>query len=391
MIDLSKLVFLPLDMQPPPDISKYLDTLRRDHESDISDDYRASPSILLMTREGEWFEHVDLIPKFKHWAETILFKDFPRSQMVVIVTQPSRSMEPHIDCSPKNFHTLQHKFRYVFRGNVSDLRWLKSDGESENTPQTDGPYVISGRWPHDMINSHPEVKYTLCLGAPWEPTMDDEQYVSVLERAYAKHSVNYLSSEGWGLPENWEELFNQKKYPRVDGLLPIKRLKPSGKVAVLLSNGLDSKVLYELLKLVHDDVTSINLVRGSGRDECPSDISMGLIDGESEFERVRETVLNKIVPFYDQVWCGENAIPDEEWFMCHPDAPERGTKEIDGNYYSPFLFFDKSKIISLALEYGIDVSGTISCTEESNSHCRECWFCKEREFGFKPNNKECEW
>ena len=171
----------------------------------------------------------------------------------------------------------------------------------------------------------------------------------------------------------------------------ITDLKPAGKIAVMLSNGLDSKVLLELLKLVHDDITTINLIRPTGRDLTAADINMELIAGEFEYQRVCDTIAYNIIPQYDQVWCGENAVPDIEWFKQHDDIPTRGSYLIDGNYFSPFLFLDKGHIIDLAKTYSIDVSHTISCIVEADTHCGECWFCKEREWGFNVNNLEVEW
>lgn len=210
-MDFNKLIFLPIDIAPPPDISDYLDTITSDHPAFIRDDYRVSPSIILMSRDGDWLDHSDQIPEFVDWAENVLFKELPKSQMVVITTKPENAMAPHIDCSPERFNTIQHKLRYVFRGNVSDLRWYNGD-EYVNTPHTDQPYIISGKWPHDMINTYPETKYTLCLGAPWEASLDDPDYVALLQRSYEKYGDVAVSFEGWSLPENWRTLFNQKRY-----------------------------------------------------------------------------------------------------------------------------------------------------------------------------------
>lgn len=211
MIDFGKLVFLPLDISTPPDISAYLDTIDKDHEAFVQDNYRVSPSIILMTPNGQWMDHTKNIPNFVAWAETELFKTFPRSQMVVITTPASNAMAPHIDCSPERFNTIQHKLRYVFRGNVSDLRWYNGD-QLVATPSTDKLYVISGKWPHDMVNTHHNTKYTLCLGAPWEASLEDQHYVELLKRSYDKYGDIMLSYDNWSLPDNWKHLFNQERY-----------------------------------------------------------------------------------------------------------------------------------------------------------------------------------
>ena len=207
MFDFDKIISLPLDIPPPPDISEVLDK-----QTEMTEDqYRISPSIILMTPDGEWQPIAKLIPEFVEWADTHLFPWSHRSQMVVITTPAGHAMGRHIDCSPEKFNTLQHKFRYVFRGNVTDLRWITENGLVVNN-HTDNPYIISGKWPHDMINTHDKTKYTLCLGSPWEPSLDDEAYVQMLERSAAKYSDNMMTFDNWILPTNWRELFNQERY-----------------------------------------------------------------------------------------------------------------------------------------------------------------------------------
>ena len=58
-----------------------------------------------------------------------------------------------------------------------------------------------------MLNTTNKRKYTLTLGAPWEPQSDDKKYVEVLQRSYNKYKNYYISSEKWQLPENWKSLF----------------------------------------------------------------------------------------------------------------------------------------------------------------------------------------
>lgn len=209
-MNFKRIISMPVCIDNPPDISDYLDTITPKNESFVDDPYRVSPSIVLMTPNGQWLDHD--IPEFKDWAENYLFPALgQKSQLVVITTPPNRKMAPHIDCSPEKFNTIQHKFRYVMRGNVGDLRWLHKDGETY-TPEYDTPYIISGKWPHDMHNTHDQIKYTLCFGAPWEPTLSDPKYVSLLEKSHSQYSKDVLTFDQWQLPENWRELFNQERY-----------------------------------------------------------------------------------------------------------------------------------------------------------------------------------
>lgn len=210
MIDFSKLLFLPLDMPSPPDISKFLDTLNKNLY--INDSYRKSPSIMLMDKNGKWIINDTELDEFKIWAEQFLFSWTGKSQLVVIVTPPYKSMSPHIDCAPFMFHTWQHKFRYVFRGKTSTLRYITKD-KFINVYDITVPYIISGKWPHDMYNNLNETKYTLCLGSPWEPGDHDKKYLEKLEESYRKNKDRYISSEGEELPDNFVDLFNKEKYP----------------------------------------------------------------------------------------------------------------------------------------------------------------------------------
>lgn len=206
-IDFSNLISMPLDIPSPPDISQVLDS----ETEMVSDDYRVSPSIVLMSPEGRWMPITDKLPEFVDWAEMHLFPWTMRSQMVVITTPIGKAMAPHIDCAPDKFNTVQHKFRYVFRGNVTDLRWITSNGYVVNK-DTNKPYIISGRWPHDMVNTHSETKYTLCLGAPWEANLNNEIYTAMLQKSYLKYGEDMMSFDDWELPTNWREFFNQERY-----------------------------------------------------------------------------------------------------------------------------------------------------------------------------------
>jgi len=220
MRDFSKLIFLPLDMLPPPDISKALDEINGegiDEQNMVTDNYRVSPSIILMTKKGEWLPGMkDKIPEFVDWAENELFSWADPSQMVVITTPAGDSMAPHIDCSPKMFtNTWQHKFRCVIRGNTDTLRYIKKDGYEFVPDCGNKPYVIKGSWPHDMHNDFPLTKYTLCLGAPWEPDIENVRYMEMLDQSYKVNKDQYLSYDDWELPTDFRELFNKDRYGTV--------------------------------------------------------------------------------------------------------------------------------------------------------------------------------
>lgn len=208
MPDFSKLIFLPIDIPNPPDISNILDNVHNKTE----DKYRISPSIVLMTPEGKWNPISKKMPDFVDWAEKYLFPWSKKSQLVVITTPSNKSMAPHIDCSPSRFlNSLQHKFRCVIRGRVDTLRFIKKE-EYQYVPDCNTPYIIKGSWPHDMYNNFHLTKYTLCLGSPWEPSINDQKYIDLLKRSYELYKDKYISYENWNLPSNLHNYFNKELY-----------------------------------------------------------------------------------------------------------------------------------------------------------------------------------
>ena len=61
-----------------------------------------------------------------------------------------------------------------------------------------------------MLNTN-NIKYTLALGAPWDPKLNDLRYVSLLEKSYEKYKRFYLSYDQMRLRENWVDLFEQNR------------------------------------------------------------------------------------------------------------------------------------------------------------------------------------
>jgi len=207
MVNFSKLLYLPLDIPNPPDIASKLDSIP--YEEMIEDNYRTCNHIPIMTRYGDWTELSKLVPELVDWCEENLFTWAEKSRIMIITTQPYDHNATHIDCSPGKFNTWQHKFRYVLRGNVDSLYFV-SKNTYQNVTQIDKPYMMSGRWPHAMHNNLDQTKYTLALGSPWEPDNNDEKYMKVLEKSYNKYQEYYMSFEELELPEDYENLFEQK-------------------------------------------------------------------------------------------------------------------------------------------------------------------------------------
>lgn len=200
-----RLAFLPLDIPNPPKYIDYWNSLEYDEL--IRDDFRSCWHIPLMTRDGEWTKFAKEMPEFIEWYEKYINI---RTRMMIITTPANTENAKHIDCSPDKFgNTVQHKLRYVFQGEVSSLTFC--DGEKDKSvPEIDKPFCMDGAWPHYMINTTAARKYTLAIGAPWEPEEDDSWYVNLLKRSYEVYKDSYMSSENWILPDDYVHMYDPK-------------------------------------------------------------------------------------------------------------------------------------------------------------------------------------
>jgi len=215
MIDFSKLIYLPLDIPNPPNVSDFFDSISYDEM--IVDNYRTCFHIPVADENGNYSDVIKHCEDLLDWFENHIFTWADRSRMRIITTPPGESNAQHIDCSPKKFLTLQHKFRYVFRGDRTSLIFNHKDGD-ERIHDIDKCYMMDGKWPHEMINSTNDRKYTLTLGAPWEPQLSDKKYLELLERSYIKYKDYYMSSDEWQLPAGWKQLFHEKYTKELDVL-----------------------------------------------------------------------------------------------------------------------------------------------------------------------------
>jgi hypothetical protein len=207
MVDFTKLIYIPLDIPNPPNLSKYFDTIN--YKDMLVDEYRTCYHIPIMDRDGNLSEYAKQCTELVKWLNQYVFTWSRPSRMTVITTPPGGSNAPHIDCSPIKFETLQHKFRYVFQGDVPSLTFINNQDKIKIS-DIDKCYIMDGSWPHEMINNTNNRKYTLTLGAPWEPQLEEEKYINLLQRSYLKYSQHYINSNSWLLPNNWKELFETK-------------------------------------------------------------------------------------------------------------------------------------------------------------------------------------
>ena len=204
MIDFKKLVYMPVDIPNPPNVSNFFDTI--DYKEMLVDTYRTCYHIPIMDANGVLSEFAKECTELVDWLDNYVFSWSRPARMRVITTPPGDKNAPHIDCSPKKFGTLQHKFRYVFRGNISSLVFINNE-EKVKIPPVDKCYIMDGSWPHEMVNDTDDRKYTLTLGAPWEPQLTEPKYIDILNKSYDIYKNHYIGSDNWKLPDNWKTLF----------------------------------------------------------------------------------------------------------------------------------------------------------------------------------------
>lgn len=155
--------------------------------------------------------------------------------------------------------------------------------------------------------------------------------------------------------------------------------------AIIMSGGIDSLVLYNILK----DVDIINIVRKDGFDSGPfpagkSVIGVKEVTTDHRF-RIQRTLLHiKEKLNYDYIYTGINLAPPTEYFseFDTDSRPYRPWKITEDWVKAPFLHLYKYHIIDLARMLNIDISNAQSCLMQINGHCGECWQCKEKKWGY---------
>ena len=212
-MNIEKLLYLPLDLPAPSrEVIKELDKIP--YEEMSIDHYRTCYHIPITrgnkrSMKYNWVSLTEHLTSLHEYLEEHIFSWSQRARVVIITTKPGNLNAPHIDCSPENFNTLQHKFRYVLQGNVSDLEFITKE-KNLRVHEIDQPFIISGKWPHTMLNTTNKRKYTLALGSPWEPTLDDVDYMLLLKKSYDKFKNYYISVDNLNLPDNYEDLYEEK-------------------------------------------------------------------------------------------------------------------------------------------------------------------------------------
>ena len=194
----------------------------------------------------------------------------------------------------------------------------------------------------------------------------------------------------------------------------IINIEPKGKIGILMSGGIDSWVLYNLLKLTPNcPPITIFIIMASGDGgegfDTPARISL-LTDRDDiiEIDKFIECTENDSPNFkpwgeviamsivyilekygLDELYNGTNMTPPIEHF------PEFNTDEIPirpwkisdllpwAKLKCPLLHLYKYHIIDLANQHNINIKNTHSCNVDPYGDCGKCWWCLEKQWGYK--------
>ena len=166
----------------------------------------------------------------------------------------------------------------------------------------------------------------------------------------------------------------------------IIRINQRGKVGIIMSGGIDSYVLYHLLK----DPIIFNIKRADGFDTADrvrrltGQEVIEIEEVSTEHDKRVWYTSNKIIEDYDldQLYNGSNMIPPIQFFPEFAEGYASRPWE-EHEVIMPFRMIYKYHVISLANNLGIDLSDTMSCISRIDNPCGKCWHCRERAWGFK--------
>lgn len=131
----------------------------------------------------------DLCPTIQRVCEEKIFPFMdPIGRVTILRTAPNTGLEVHLDSTPEEIGTLQHKYRTVLNGNIGKLYFLDKDLNKVYVPEYYDTYTMDGSHAHS-IDPDPHEKITLCIGAPWKGAAT-EKYNQLLANAKFSFSVS---------------------------------------------------------------------------------------------------------------------------------------------------------------------------------------------------------
>ena len=220
------LAFLYLDLPVFPTSDFLIKKLEKIVEEDgnFKDDFRNCRHIPIYVTDGndikntnadkKWSKQSEQLPEVKLYIEKYI-KPIVNNlgRIVIICTKPGEKNPTHIDCSRKNFYnnTLEHKIRVVIRGQTNNLYFNEEDKNCYIKENLIGqPFVMSGSWPHTMVNEDSRMKFTLAMGSPWKAEEMNSNYIKLLERSYIKYKNSYISKKNMKMPKYIDNYFSKK-------------------------------------------------------------------------------------------------------------------------------------------------------------------------------------
>lgn len=175
-------------------------------------------------------------------------------------------------------------------------------------------------------------------------------------------------------------------------------------VGILLSGGLDSALLlYMLMDSIGDktiEIYTLGQEKYNNQEEVYSKKVIEYCSAKTGFTNYNHHVsytrdrhqlyqLSQTIPskFYFAItanppgWLSEDRDRDRTWGVGRPI--------VNGNSFHPFTNLHKKEMATISNELGITedlLAITMSCVSEAritmDYHCGECWWCKEREWGY---------
>lgn len=173
-------------------------------------------------------------------------------------------------------------------------------------------------------------------------------------------------------------------------------INPKGKVGLMITGGVDSWVMYNLLKPLSTNITLFNIHRKDGFDNphrVRSLTGKDVVEIDDNGEpngRVAAGVDNILANYeIDQLYLALNRDPPIEHFpqFAMEGRPFRPWRINHQKIITPFLHLYKYHIIDVANCLNINLKDTLSCIANNSNPCGQCWQCLERHWGYDQLNQ----
>lgn len=170
---------------------------------------------------------------------------------------------------------------------------------------------------------------------------------------------------------------------------------PKSKIGILMTGGMDSWVLYNLLIKQHPPelIQIFNIDRGDGIDTKEN---VEALTGRSDITSITmlragtrpiANTIDQVLDDYPEIniYSGVNVIPHTEYFpeFADDERPRRPWKIDWPTVRVPFHHVYKYHILELANQLDIDVTNTLSCTHQAGAECGVCWQCREKKWAYE--------